>query len=157
MNAGFMVRIVTSNQRSWSALAPVSVLVSFVSLIVPLFFAACGSSSSKKSEGQVQQPSAGSPNRSFRATLANFSTEGGAVSYALGNSLREQSTETYDNERYYCSVNGSEFERCEQRGTIPVGRLRPGLNVFQAEVRVDGIESGNLVYQEFVFGVAPPK
>jgi hypothetical protein len=157
MNAGVMVRIVTSNERSCSTLAPGFVLVSLVSLIVPIFATACGSSSSKKSEGQVQQPSAGSPNRSFRATLASFSTEGGAVTYALGNSLREQSTETYEDERYYCSVNGSEFERCEQRGSIPVSRIRPGLNVFQAEVRVDGIESGNLVYHEFVFGMAPPK
>ena len=147
------MHIVTSSVRSWSALSPVLVLI----LILQLFVTACGNSESKKSEGQVQQPPLGAPNRPFRTTLASFTMEGGSATYALGNSLRELSGEAYPDERYYCSINGSAFERCQQRGTIPLSRLRPGLNVFQAEVRVDGLESGNLVYHEFVFGMAPPK
>ncbi len=152
-NAGVMVHIVTSTVRSWSALPPVLVLI----LILQLFVTACGNSESKKSEGPAQRPPLPAPDRSFRATLASFTMDGGQATYALGNSLRELSAETYEDEKYYCSVNGSAFERCQQRGTIPVSRLRPGLNVFQAEVRVDGRESGNLVYHEFVFGMTPPK
>ncbi len=147
------MRIVTSIVRSCSALTPVLVFA----LIVSLFAASCGSSDSKKSAGPVQQSPAGDPNRSFRTTLASFTMDGGQATYALGNSLRELSTVTYEDEKYYCSINGSAFERCEQRGAIPLSRLRPGVNVFQAEVRVDGRESGNLVYHEFVFGMAPPK
>lgn len=128
-------------------------------LVLSSLMTACGSSGSKKAAESVPGtgPSKPAPSaeRPFRATLASFSVQPGAVNYALGNSLRELSSESDENEKYYCSINGSAFERCQQRGAIPLSRLRPGLNVFQVEVSINGVQSGHVLYHEFAYGLPP--
>ena len=125
----------------------------------------CGSDKSSTPAAQPSAPVSGGRSNSpvadasvqrFRPTLASFVIQGTSVTYALGHTKVVQGVESLPESKFYCSLNGSAFERCQERGAIPVSRLKPGLNAFQVEASVGGQFSGNPLYHEFFYGAGAP-
>jgi hypothetical protein len=101
------------------------------------------------------------PEQRFGTVLLGLTVAGSNVAYSLGHTLQpEKENESFRKSfgesgqslRYFCSLNGSPFERCLAQGNIPSERLILGVNVFQAQLVIFGKESANPVYHEFVIG-----
>ena len=132
---------------------------------VLLWGVACQAQSSQQDESgppKQKQPQDSVSTIRFGTVLNEFSVNGTSVFYALGltldaaagaNETNDETTdETEDEIRFYCSLNGSPFERCHAQGNIPSSRLILGINVFQAQAVVLGKESANPLYHEFFIG-----
>lgn len=89
-------------------------------------------------------------------TLQRFDVQGNSASYVLSTTLHGRADAVdpgADDVRYFCSLNGSPFERCRTSGQVPSGRLRMGLNTFQAQAQIGGREATTPLYHEFTVGL----
>lgn len=105
--------------------------------------AACGSDKAVSEQADAQADPA------LTVLLDEFLFQNNQVFYALDNSLKRKDA------RYYCSMNGAPYERCQQKGSIPQERIKSGQNVFQVQAIVGNKQAATPVYKSFSFDPNP--
>jgi hypothetical protein len=88
--------------------------------------------------------------------MLQFAVQGTSASYVLSTTLAgtpEGAVLRAEDTSYFCSLNGSAFERCRVSGQLPSSRLQIGLNTFQVQAKVLGREATDPLYHEFTLGL----
>ncbi len=85
----------------------------------------------------------------FNVLLDAFEFSEGSVNYRLGTSP------SYDGAKFYCSMNGQQYERCKEAGKIPMSKIANGTNTFRVHATVDGVKAVESVARTFEYGTAP--